>query len=100
MLPATRIADAAAAPPGRARDVADAEATRLAGPCACAVALVVRGDLGSLSTLERGPVRVVEVAAPGASTARLAVSPLLPEQGAGRPWGPVVGPVPDDGPIG
>ena len=94
-------ADAGAAPPGRARDVAAAEAERLAAPCACVIALVVRGDVGPLSALARGPgVRVVEVAAPGASTARLAVSPLLPDQGAGRPLGPVVGPVPDDGPIG
>lgn len=93
-------ADAAAAPPGRARDVAAAEAALLAGRCACVLALVVRGDLAALAPLATAPgVRVVEVAPPGASTARLAVSPLLPEQGPGRALGPAVGPVPDDGPV-
>jgi len=101
---AQAAADAASAPPGRLRDVAQAEASLLGGgpgaPCPCLVALVVRGDVTGLTALARAPgVRAVQVAPPGAAAGRLAVSPLLPEQGEGRPLGPVVGPVPDDGPV-
>ena len=55
---------------------------------------------GDVPAVRAAPgVRAVQVAPPGTSRTRLAVSPLLPEQGAGRPDGPVVGPVPDDGPV-
>ncbi|HEY2222686.1 hypothetical protein [Actinomycetospora sp.] len=81
--------------------VARAEAAALARPgCACLVAAVVRVDPAAVAAVRRGPgVRAVEVAPPGTSRTRLAVSPLLPDQGPGRPDGPVVGPVPDDGPV-
>lgn len=92
--------EARRAPPGRARDVAAAEARALSGGVPALVALVVRTDPARVDALRAAPgVRAVEVAPPGAPLARLAVSPLLPEQGEGRPYGPVVGPVPDDGPV-
>lgn len=81
--------------------VARAEAAALGRPgCACLVAAVVRVDPAALPALRRAAgVRAVDVAPPGTSRTRLAVSPLLPDQGPGRPDGPVVGPVPDDGPV-
>ena len=81
--------------------VARAEAAALAGPgCACLVGAVVRVEPAALPVLRGAPgVRAVQVAPPGTSRARLAVSPVLPEQGPGRPDGPTVGPVPDDGPV-
>ncbi|MCD2196445.1 hypothetical protein LQ327_24010 [Actinomycetospora endophytica] len=81
--------------------VAEAEATALGRPgCACLIAAVVRVAPDAVADVRRAPgVRAVEVAPPGASRTRLAVSPLLPDQGPGRPDGPVVGPVPDDGPV-
>jgi hypothetical protein len=57
-------------------------------------------DPAAVPTVRAAPaVRAVQVAPPGTSRNRLAVSPLLPEQGPGRPDGPTVGPVPDDGPV-
>jgi hypothetical protein len=93
--PATTPADA------RRVAVARAEADALGRPgCACLIAAVVRVDPATVAAVRRAPgVRVVEVAPPGTSRTRLAVSPLLPDQGPGRPDGPVVGPVPDDGPV-
>ncbi|NMO93298.1 hypothetical protein [Actinomycetospora sp. TBRC 11914] len=79
--------------------VARAEAAALGRPgCACLVAAVVQVPPAAVPALRAAPgVRAVQVAPPGTSRTRLAVSPLLPEQGPGRPDGPVVGPVPDDG---
>jgi hypothetical protein len=81
--------------------VARAEAAALGRPgCVCLIGAVVRVEPAALPVVRAAPgVRAVQVAPPGTSRARLAVSPLLPEQGPGRPDGPVVGPVPDDGPV-
>ena len=81
--------------------VARAEAAALGRPgCACLIGAVVRVEPAALPVVRVAPgVRAVQVAPPGTSRTRLAVAPLLPEQGAGRPDGPIVGPVPDDGPV-
>jgi hypothetical protein len=81
--------------------VARAEAAALGRPgCACLVAAVVQVAPTAAPALRAAPgVRAVQVAPPGTSRARIAVSPLLPEQGPGRPDGAVMGPVPDDGPV-
>jgi hypothetical protein len=81
--------------------VARAEATALGRPgCACLVAAVVQVAPAAIPAVRTGPgVRAVQVAPPGTSRTRIAVSPLLPEQGRGRADGAVVGPVPDDGPV-
>jgi hypothetical protein len=81
--------------------VARAEAAALGRPdCACVIGAVVRVDPAALPLVRAAPgVRAVQVAPPDTSRTRLAISPLLPEQGPGRPDGPVVGPVPDDGPV-
>lgn len=82
---------------GRAGAVATTEADALSARCACVLALVVRGAPAALGAVAgREGVRAVEVAPPAARPEALAVSPLLPEQTAGS----VVGPVPDDGPVG
>lgn len=94
--------DATVAAPGTRRAaVAEAEAAALGRPdCACLVAVVVRVAPAGVPELRTRPgVRAVQVAPPGAARSRLAVSPLLPDQGPGRADGPVVGPVPDDGPV-
>ncbi|MCD2190076.1 hypothetical protein [Actinomycetospora soli] len=94
--------DATVAAPGTRRAaVAAAEAAALGRPdCACLVAVVVRVAPADVPALRARPgVRAVQVALPDATRTRLAVSPLLPEQGPGRADGPVVGPVPDDGPV-
>ncbi|WP_018335671.1 hypothetical protein [Actinomycetospora chiangmaiensis] len=94
--------DAMVAPAGTRRAaVAAAEAAALGRPdCACLVAVVVRVAPADVPALRARPgVRAVQVAPPGTARSGLAVSPLLPEQGAGRADGPVVGPVPDDGPV-
>jgi hypothetical protein len=95
-----------AAAPGSPADarriaVARAEAAALGRPgCACLIGAVVAVDPAAVPTVRAAPaVRAVQVAPPGTSRNRLAVSPLLPEQGPGRPDGPTVGPVPDDGPV-
>lgn len=95
----TGVADTAAQ--ARREAIVRAEAVALGRPgCACLIAAVVRVDPGAVATVRGAPgVRVVQVAPPGTSRARLAVSPLLPDQGPGRPDGPIVGPIPDDGPI-
>ena len=100
---------AAAASPGASPSPADirriavarAEAAALGRPgCACLIGAVVRVEPAALPALRAAPgVRAVQVAPPGTSRTRLAVSPVLPEQGPGRPDGPTVGPVPDDGPV-
>jgi hypothetical protein len=98
-------ADTAGAPssPADARRVAvaRAEATALGRPdCGCLIAAVVLLAPADVPAVRGAPgVRAVQVAPPGTSRMRLAVSPLLPEQGPGRPDGPTVGPVPDDGPV-
>jgi hypothetical protein len=81
--------------------VARAEAGALGRPgCACLVAAVVQVIPAAVPAVRAAPgVRAVQVAPPATSRTRLAVSPLLPEQGPGRADGPVVGPVPDDGPV-
>ncbi|WP_433798344.1 hypothetical protein [Actinomycetospora sp. CA-084318] len=94
--------DATVAAPGSRRSaVATAEAAVLGRPdCGCLVAVVVRVAPADVAALRARPgVRAVQVAPPDATRNRLAVSPLLPEQGPGRADGPVVGPVPDDGPV-
>jgi hypothetical protein len=98
-------ADTAGAPssPADARRVAvaRAEAAALGRPgCACLIGAVVQVAPAAVPAVRVAPgVRAVQVAPPGTSRTRLAVSPLLPEQGPGRPDGPTVGPVPDDGPV-
>ena len=81
--------------------VARAEAAALGRPgCACLIGAVVQVAPAAVPAVRSAPgVRAVQVAPPGTSRARLAVSPLLPDQGPGRPDGPTVGPVPDDGPV-
>jgi hypothetical protein len=102
---AAATADTAGAPgsPADARRiaVARAEAAALGRPgCTCLIGAVVRVAPATLPAVRGAPgVRAVQVTAPGTRRNRLAVSPLLPEQGAGRPDGPTVGPVPDDGPV-
>jgi hypothetical protein len=94
--------DAAVAPAGTRRAaVAAAEATALGRPdCGCVVAVVVRVAPTDVAALRAAPgVRALQVAPPGTARTRLAVSPLLPEQGPGRADGAVVGPVPDDGAV-
>ncbi|MDL5156901.1 hypothetical protein [Actinomycetospora termitidis] len=94
--------DAVAGVPGTRRTaLAAAEAAALARPdCACLVAAVVRLAPADVPGVRALPgVRAVQVAPPGTARSRLALSPLLPDQGPGRPDGPVVGPVPDDGPV-
>ena len=92
--------DVTRVPPGRAAAVARAEVAALGARCPCVLAVVVRVDPARVpATAGVAGVRAVQVAPATASSARLAVSPLLPEQGEGRPDGPVVGPVPDDGPV-
>lgn len=98
----TRVGGASASPADARRvAVARAEAAALRRPgCACLIGVVVRVAPGDVPAVRAAPgVRAVQAAPPGTSRTRLAVSPLLPEQGAGRPDGPVVGPVPDDGPV-
>jgi hypothetical protein len=94
--------DVVVAPAGTRRAaVAAAEAAALGRPdCGCLVAVVVRVPPADVAALRARPgVRAVQVAPPGTVRTRLAVSPLLPDQGPGRPDGPVVGPVPDDGSV-
>jgi hypothetical protein len=81
--------------------VARAEAAALGRPdCPCLIGAVVRVEPAALPVVRVAPgVRAVQVAPPGTSRTRLAVAPLLPEQGPGRPDGATVGPVPDDGPV-
>ncbi|MEJ2870876.1 hypothetical protein WCD74_24150 [Actinomycetospora sp. OC33-EN08] len=88
--------DAATGAPGTRRTaVAAAEAAALERPdCGCLVAVVVRVAPSDVGSLRSAPgVRGVQVAPVGTARSRLAVSPLLPDQG------PVAGPVPDDGPV-
>ncbi len=102
---ATATADTAGAPtsPADARRiaVARAEAAALGRPgCACLIGAVVQVAPADVPAVRAAPgVRAVQVAPPGAGRNHLAVAPLLPEQGPGRPDGPTVGPVPDDGPV-
>ncbi len=94
--------DATVAPTGTRRAaVASAEAAALGRPdCGCLVAVVVRVAPSEVPALGARPgVGAVPGAPPGTARTRLAVSPLLPDQGPGRADGPVVGPVPDDGPV-
>jgi hypothetical protein len=79
---------------GRPADVARAEATALAGPCACVVALVVEADRAGLDALAGTPgVRAVEAAPVGVTEPELALSPLLPDQATAAT------PLPDDAPV-
>lgn len=72
--------------------VARAEADRLAAGCDCLLGAVVRAEPAALTRLaDRPGIRVVEAAPHGEPLARLAFSPLLPEQQT------VVEPPPDDG---
>jgi hypothetical protein len=81
--------------------VARAEAAALGrSDCPCLIGAVVQVVPAALPAVRGASrVRAVQVTPPGTGRSRLAVSPLLPEQGAGRPDGPTVGPVPDDGPV-
>jgi hypothetical protein len=97
---ANRAGEQARTAAGRAAAVATTESARLAGGCACVVALVVELDPGVPGLTGRPGVRAVEVAPAGARSGALAVSPLLPEQvDDGRDPPETVGPVPDDGPV-
>lgn len=79
---------------GRPAAVAAAEATALARPCACVLAMVVRGDRAALDVVRARPgVRAVQGAPAGSTDRELALSPLLPEQVERAD------PLPDDGPV-
>ncbi len=98
---AARAGPASSPAEARRVAVARAEAAALGRPdCACLIGAVVQLAPSAVPAVRTTPgVRAVQVAPPGTSRTRLAVSPLLPEQGPGRPDGAVVGPVPDDGSV-
>ncbi|MGU3294127.1 hypothetical protein [Williamsia sp. M5A3_1d] len=78
---------------GRDGQIAALVRSRLAGGCACVVALVVRGDADRLRAIAADRrVRAVEVL-PADAGGRFTVGALLPEQ-SGR-----VGPLPDTAPV-
>ncbi|HLS76909.1 MAG TPA: hypothetical protein VK083_08990 [Nocardia sp.] len=81
----------------RYRRVLEVSASRLAGGCACAVAVVVRGTPEQLRDLEADPVvRAVEALPADAVAGHYAVAPLLPEHTETVVPGPDDGPVPDE----
>lgn len=78
----------------RAAQVAAVSSARLAGGCACVVALLVRGETTALQQIGTRPgVRAVEALPADAVYGRLGVSLLLPEQDG------IVAPGPDDGAV-
>ena len=80
----------------RTRRIAAVMAARLHAGCACAVDLVVRGQLDQLRALSTRPgVRAVQALPPDAAAGAFAIVPLLPEQVELAVPGPDDGPVPE-----